>query len=302
MKSSLDGIVAGDSTILGYSLWRRIDESPLNEMTPMDEYLKLVSDSLPPGEWDYILTVPAIGSETYNVVAPTLADSTPANGMHWSVFAVIAHTVDPTLLFVSEPDSGYSLDNLVPQAPTELLAAARDSVIDLSWKMVPDEDFNYYAIYRSIQGGFDPDTLQPYATTIDTFFTDMILEPNTYYYYRVSAFDFSGNEGEFSDEVSAIIVGINDHAPIPETYALFQNFPNPFNPVTTIVYQIPKTGHITIDIYNVLGQVVEIIVDTKQVPGNYAVQWNAAKFESGIYFYRLKADNFVETKKLLLLK
>ncbi len=302
MKSSLDGAEPGGSNIVEYSLWRRIHESPRNRMTWVGELMKLSSDSLPPGEWDFIQTIPAIGNKTYNVVAPTLADSNHVHGMHWSTFAVIAHTANPLTYFVSEPDSGYSLDNLIPQAPTELLAIARDNVIDLSWKMVPDEDFNYYAIYRGIHGGFDPAVLQPYAVTVDTFFTDEILEPNTNYYYRISAFDFSGNEGKFSEEVSAIIVGINDDAPIPETYSLFQNFPNPYNPSTIIQYTLPNDQHVKLEVYDLLGKKIATLVDISQEAGTYSVTFDASQLPSGVYLYKLQAGSYNEIRKMILMR
>ncbi len=93
---------------------------------------------------------------------------------------------------------------------------------------------------------------------------------------------------------------------VPPTFELAQNYPNPFNPTTTIKYQLPVEGKVTITVYNMLGQVVQVLTDEIQSAGYKSVEWNASAlgggFASGLYFYRIQAGNFIETKKLLLLK
>jgi len=92
----------------------------------------------------------------------------------------------------------------------------------------------------------------------------------------------------------------------PKSFALFQNYPNPFNPRTVISYQLPVTSVIDLSIYNILGQKISMLVAEKQKAGKYEMVWDASGFSSGIYFYRLsvksKIQNFVHTKKLILLK
>lgn len=322
MKSGKDGIKAGESTVVEYSLWRRINKLTTN-LTSWDykshimhtadpqsrsgsivsnANLSLIQKSLPPGEWDFILTVPAIGSNTYNVVAPTLADSTPTHGMHWSCFAVIAHTANPLIFYVSAPDSGYSLDNLIPSTPKGFLASIMNNKIAINWQMVTDEDFNYYAIYRSTQSGFDPHALEPYVTTTDTFFTDTAVELNMNYYYRVSAFDFSGNEGEFSDEVNAIVTGLKDRSSVPIKYELLQNFPNPFNASTIICYSLPTMQWVNLKVFDMMGQEVITLVDANKEAGTYTVNVEVRQLPSGVYFYKLQAGNYCEIKKMILMR
>jgi hypothetical protein len=89
---------------------------------------------------------------------------------------------------------------------------------------------------------------------------------------------------------------------IPETYDLVQNFPNPFNPNTTIRYQIPKSGNVTLKIYDVLGAEVTTLVNEEKVAGKYEVSFNASKLASGVYIYRIQAGDFVSSKKMVLLK
>ena len=102
-----------------------------------------------------------------------------------------------------------------------------------------------------------------------------------------------------SDMITAVD---NNQNPLPSNYALSQNFPNPFNPTTTIKYSVPKAGLVTIKVYDILGREVTTLVNEQKTVGNYEVQFNAAKLASGVYFYRMQAGDFVDIKKLLLLK
>jgi len=89
---------------------------------------------------------------------------------------------------------------------------------------------------------------------------------------------------------------------VPENYTLAQNYPNPFNPTTTIKYSIPKLSFVTIRIYDVLGSEVAALVNEEEPVGTYELNWNAANLPSGVYFYQVRASNYTETKKMLLLR
>lgn len=96
---------------------------------------------------------------------------------------------------------------------------------------------------------------------------------------------------------------------IPEEFTLYQNYPNPFNPATKIRYSIPQTvlnsnnvQSVILKVYDVLGREIKTLVNEKQTPGNYSVNFNAGNLSSGIYFYSLSAGNFTETKKMILLR
>jgi hypothetical protein len=102
-------------------------------------------------------------------------------------------------------------------------------------------------------------------------------------------------------------LGMNDEALIPDVFALHQNYPNPFNPVTTIRYDIPEQAFVRIDIYNILGQKVAVLAEGLHEPGFHAVRWNGTNMygnalSSGMYFYHIKAGDFRNVKKLLLVK
>jgi hypothetical protein len=89
---------------------------------------------------------------------------------------------------------------------------------------------------------------------------------------------------------------------IPSTLVLEQNFPNPFNPATTIRYSVPHESSVRLEIYNLLGQKVQELVNERQSAGWKEVQWNASTLSSGIYFYKVTAGNAVQMKKMTLLK
>ena len=88
----------------------------------------------------------------------------------------------------------------------------------------------------------------------------------------------------------------------PESFKLFQNYPNPFNPGTIINYTLPNSGNVTLKIYNILGDEVATLINEVKPAGNYEVEFNANGLASGIYFYQLKAGEFVQTKKMILMK
>ena len=96
--------------------------------------------------------------------------------------------------------------------------------------------------------------------------------------------------------------GVKDPSKIPSKYFLSQNYPNPFNLSTSIQYGLPKTSQVQINIYNVSGQKVDVIVNEKQKAGYYSVDFNARNLAGGIYFYKIEADGFSRTKKMVLAK
>jgi predicted GH43/DUF377 family glycosyl hydrolase len=89
---------------------------------------------------------------------------------------------------------------------------------------------------------------------------------------------------------------------VPNTFSFSQNYPNPFNPGTTIEFALPTPGYVTLSIFNTLGEKVATLVSENLTTGSYKYEWDASELTSGIYFYRLQADSFVETKKMVLMK
>jgi len=104
------------------------------------------------------------------------------------------------------------------------------------------------------------------------------------------------------DFVGYLPNGIEDENNLPIHYSLNQNYPNPFNPATTISYSIPKAGNVSLKIFNVLGQEVRSLINEYQNAGIYKVSFDASSLTSGVYFYSLSADNFLQVKKMMLVK
>jgi len=103
--------------------------------------------------------------------------------------------------------------------------------------------------------------------------------------------------------IPASSMAVDDAAwEIPDHFSLQQNYPNPFNPSTTIRYALPKTVHVTLAIFNTLGQTVADLVDEEQETGFHQVEFDASGLASGVYFYRLMAGGFVQTNRLILLR
>jgi hypothetical protein len=95
---------------------------------------------------------------------------------------------------------------------------------------------------------------------------------------------------------------INNGTESPTSFMLSQNYPNPFNPSTTFKYSIAKQSSVLIKIYDLIGNEIETLVNEEKPVGTYELTWNASNLPSGVYFYQLRAGDFVETKKMILMK
>jgi len=115
------------------------------------------------------------------------------------------------------------------------------------------------------------------------------------YNYRLKQIDYNGNF-EYFNLSTEVEIGV------PNNFYLSQNYPNPFNPGTVINYQLPSFSNVKLTVYDMSGKEVKSLVSGNQEAGYYSIKFNASELSSGIYFYTLKADNFVETKKMTLVK
>jgi hypothetical protein len=134
----------------------------------------------------------------------------------------------------------------------------------------------------------------------DTYFDSLDCDCIVYgsYYGTTDGKDIGSSQWEVS-----IFRGINTRTnQLPEICILNHNYPNPFNPLTKIVYSIPNARKVTLQVYNLLGQVVATLVDEKQQAGEYPVMFDASNLASGIYFYRITAGSFTAAKKMVLIK
>jgi hypothetical protein len=129
----------------------------------------------------------------------------------------------------------------------------------------------------------------------DTLFSAFFLNPEVGF--------VGGTNGKVFKTTTGGVIGINQiSTEIPNEFDLEQNYPNPFNPTTNIKFAIPKLANVRLAVYDLLGREVESLVNQQLTPGTYEVNWNAAKFSSGIYMYRIVANDFSMVKKMSLIK
>ena len=122
---------------------------------------------------------------------------------------------------------------------------------------------------------------------------------------RLTIKDTSGVIDSFQIDISyyaTITITGDEEELLPQSFELYQNYPNPFNPQTQITYSVPKATDVTIKIYDVLGREIAVLVNERKQPGEYKATWNAEGLSSGVYFYRIVAGEFVETKKMVIIR
>ena len=283
----------GDPQDLGaypfYSVWRERNED------------------LPPGApqlWHFISMVPYHDFDLYNMIVPTLGDSTD-EGVFMSTFMVTAHTDDPTVFFDSSPVSAYSIDNIFPAVPDSFYAVTATGEVSLSWSEPSDEDFAYHNIYRN---NLMDENLAVIFTTTHSFYVDSDVDASSNYEYWVTAVDHNGNESDASSivEISGSMLSTAADL-LPDAFALNQNYPNPFNPSTQIRYALPEQSQVVLTVYDMLGRKVRTLVNGVQDAGYRTVMWNATSdlgtpVSAGMYIYTIRANEFYEVKKMILLK
>ena len=202
--------------------------------------------------------------------------------------------------WLTEPDTA------APPIPVQNLNinSIGNDFIELSWAPSPLGDLSGYKIC------YKTDTTEFFYTdTIDvgnvTSYSLAGLLAGSTYYIAAICYDTDGNESWYSSEVCASVpvVGLQANGKnLPSEYSLSQNYPNPFNPVTNIKYAIPEKSHVTLKIINSAGQVVDVLVNKKQSPGYYTIQWDASGVSSGIYLYHIDTKEFSSVKKCLFIK
>ena len=208
--------------------------------------------------------------------------------------------------------SGFFYDNESPGAALLVLPpqnSAVDSVdVQFGWESAIDpdgDDVVYTLIYSKAEDFPDSSTVEIQELT-DIFYTlDEVLKSETDYFWKIIASDTRTGISESvvsTFKTNEVVIGVDDEGILPKEFSLSQNFPNPFNPSTVINYALPKDSDVKLIIYNLKGQVVENLINGKQNAGYKSIKWNGGNSASGLYIYRLTAGDFVQTRKMVLLK
>jgi len=191
-----------------------------------------------------------------------------------------------------------SEDSPLPVELVSFTASINLNTVKLNWVTTFEINNSIFDVERKftdtwekvgfVLGNGSTNELQNYS------FSDNNMHPGSYK-YRLKQIDFNGNYNyfNFSQEV---IIGI------PERYTLSQNYPNPFNPTTKINFDLKSSAFAMLRVYDITGREVRILVNEKLSAGSYSYDFNASELPSGVYFYQLQAEGFMETKKMILLK
>ncbi|MFC1482163.1 carboxypeptidase regulatory-like domain-containing protein, partial [Candidatus Neomarinimicrobiota bacterium] len=254
-----------------------------------------------PAHFRHVGTVP-IHPETdhYELVAETLHD------METNWYMVTAHGWDIWEYWDSGIWSAYSEDNLPPNVPSSVIVASGElaNQVAISWEAVTNEPVQYYTIYQSV--GSAAATKYTNTTELGAVI-DLTVEGE--YSYQITATDFANLESDKSASGSYTYeyLGFADGRSLPAVYALGANYPNPFNPSTTISYQLPEASDMVMRIYDIAGRELRTLIQGNVDAGYHRIVWDGldnggAPLSTGVYFYRMTASNFSQTRKMILMK
>ena len=180
---------------------------------------------------------------------------------------------------------------------------AVNGIIRLNWETASEDGNAGFNIYRSESPGGEfvklNGTIIPGNKIMQYKYVDKSIESGNTYYYKLESVNILG----LTERYDALGVTAIE----PKEYSLHQNFPNPFNPVTTIKFDLPGSGDVVLKIYNILGQEVKTLVNKRMDSGFHSIIWNGTndtgiKVASGMYLYRLRAGDYVKTRKMIFLK
>jgi hypothetical protein len=234
-----------------------------------------------------------------------IADKTKQPSLSWSkAFSALTDVAGMT---ESAQPVNFVSEMAVPVEVSTFSGVSSDGMVQLDWVTGLERNNLGFHIYRSesAYGGYQQVNAQLIegkgnsAGEVRYTFEDKNVEVGKKYYYQIADVDFSGRitmDGMVDLEVQA-----------PKEYALLLNYPNPFNPTTTIQFKIKEPGLVKLEVFNVIGQGIRTLVSGQYKPGSYSVVWdgkdsNGVAMPSGNYFYRLKVNDFDKVIKMQMLK
>lgn len=238
---------------------------------------------------------------------------TTDGGSSWTMIGGVDETQYVTATGVSSFSCLTAVDAGTPLSIQLLTFSATvlDNDVKLEWGTVTEEAT--YGFWISRRNGKDSaftdlaKSFNPGAgTSLEPHYyrwTDSGVAPSTYN-YRVKEVDSNGKTS-YSSPISVVVlpvVGTGSRHRIPSVFSITQNYPNPFNPVTAIHYQLPKETRVLLRVYTLLGELVVTLVDEIQQAGEKTVKFDASHLPSGLYFYTIRAGDFIQTSKMLLIR
>lgn len=306
----------------------RLDSLPLQELPEIinvgnfnnnstnDFYVQMAGDGVQPSVQVYL--DPAANLAPLNTYMPSMrvTTSTLCRNNTGSLDIVMAG-------YTTEAYGAIMFNTMVktvskPQPPANLRAKVLDSSILFIWDPSPTEMETGMVLTYNLRIGTTPGGNEIMACNADstglyhllipgnvgqaTHWELKNIPPDVNIYWSVQAIGSCYQGSDFAPEQVIVLTGVEDELSVPATYALYQNYPNPFNPVTEIRFALPRREHVTIQIFNALGQLVETLIDQEMEAGYHNILWHAASQPSGIYFYRMTTAHFKESKKMILIR
>jgi hypothetical protein len=245
------------------------------------------------GSLNYV-AIDSVDSNTTNYTDGIVIDSTLYNyrvrAYNNNLFSAYSNEIEVTTLL-------RQIDG-----PINLVVDAIDSSsVELNWFNGPS-NYGWIKIERK-SGATVEFSIIDSVTQVTNSYIDQNLQPSTTYFYRLYSY-YQNLISNYSNEDSATtssLVNVEDEFVVKD-YALFQNYPNPFNPNTTISFQIPESGFVTLKVYDAIGNQIKTLINEEKQAGVYQADFDATQLSSGIYFYKLTINKFVDIKKMTILK
>lgn len=240
---------------------------------------------------------------TGNTTAYTMTEDLKENAYYrWYVEAVDAASAASP----SREIRNFAVNSIneAPSAPVQLAPLHNSYQTTryphMEWTAATDPDPGDQISYRIYYGQSDS-TMNFVINTNNTAYDKRSFIDRRAYYWTVAAIDKAGLR-TFSDTLVFYIDSELDVAELPQKYILGRNYPNPFNPRTSIPYAIPEAKHVRIRLYDLSGKKVATLIDAYHAPGTYVLEFNAADLPSGIYVYGMESGDFLQSRKMLLMK
>lgn len=209
----------------------------------------------------------------------------------------------------------YKYLDIAPRTPKGITASIDSNYITISWQPNTESDFHHYRLFRDTLAGFIADSLSLAAELRTNTYRHLKPEADRIY-YKLTAVDNQNNESNLSEEIGVILVTANDKNPfVVQDYILYQNYPNPYNPSTQIAFRLKEFGYVKLNVYDIKGELVEVLVNGYKEPGFHEVSFipksrpnTLSDIASGIYIYKIEVLNsksvpvFNDIKKMIYLK
>lgn len=296
-----------------------LNANELNLALPVENTINRIWDLQQTGGNNYTATVAL--RFTANELPPSITD--PPNQIH---FAAVKHGIQawyPVPCVVTGPDVnlvytatvtgvtsfsywGLGIGGILPVNMTSLDATSQTNGVSLIWRVESEISNDFFRIYRSNHNddlGSVIGQVDGRGTAMDAKiyqFIDRSVQENVSYYYRIA--DVSEDGIETMHPFLSQITYQKPTDPVVLDYKLYPVYPNPFNAITHIQYELPKTEYVVLTIQDVQGRTIATLVDNQQSANTYNIVWNAQERSSGLYFAHLRVGKFTAQQKMLFIK